>query len=550
MKKLFSSFAIVLVFSGCGALPSQPNFPEGAFSDIAVVFSKPTDGTSPIVSQTDTSMTFSGVHNEIQAGKVIISTVGNGALRKVQSSIVVAGNTVVQTEPASLGEAFKNLDVKLQPDFSQASFGDISSPTPGLTLKWISSTTASTSNSPRAFKLNNLEIGFNGLPVPNNNGSGNGISITGKVTMDANPELNMVINQASGSTLPSIASLRVGSKLNFHGSITVDSQYGGDLTASGTWLDLKGTPQVFFPLVFVPHLKIESSFKGTSAGKSQFTENLDVSASAFANYSRDSGWTIDKQFTPQITGSAEAEAEFGVEFKPVDVTLSYDLYNIAGPYLEAFLGVSATGKITIQNSVEGINAVVKAALGGEAGLKASIADNVPLFGKLFDFSWTPVSVPFTVGDLTLYEHFFPFVGTSSITVGDNGPAPDDVFSVAIDGVSLGQTTKGGTGAFRVTSLSPGAHTLTVVCLDDGANGADVGTLGIALSNLFTFSNGSTSISDQLSLGQSKDYMIIVPTAVASTQISSRISAPPRFVWANTNLANYGKTDRLVEPPNP
>lgn len=63
-----------------------------------------------------------------------------------------------------------------------------------------------------------------------------------------------------------------------------------------------------------------------------------------------------------------------------------------------------------------------------------------------------------------------------ITVTDCGTAADDIFLVAVDGGDVGVTPKGAANTFNV-ELSPGDHTITVTCLDDGGEplGSDIGT---------------------------------------------------------------------------
>ncbi len=63
-----------------------------------------------------------------------------------------------------------------------------------------------------------------------------------------------------------------------------------------------------------------------------------------------------------------------------------------------------------------------------------------------------------------------------ITVSDCGAAADDIFLVAVDGGDVGVTPKGAANTFNV-QLSPGDHSITVTCLDDGGNplGSDIGT---------------------------------------------------------------------------
>jgi hypothetical protein len=63
-----------------------------------------------------------------------------------------------------------------------------------------------------------------------------------------------------------------------------------------------------------------------------------------------------------------------------------------------------------------------------------------------------------------------------VTVTDCGPAADDIFLIDVDGNTLGVTPKGAANTFNI-ELSPGGHSATITCLDDGGDplGSDVGT---------------------------------------------------------------------------
>lgn len=63
-----------------------------------------------------------------------------------------------------------------------------------------------------------------------------------------------------------------------------------------------------------------------------------------------------------------------------------------------------------------------------------------------------------------------------VTVTDCGPAADDIFLIAVDGNTLGVTPKGAANTFNI-ELSPGPHSATITCLDDGSDppGNDIGT---------------------------------------------------------------------------
>jgi hypothetical protein len=105
--------------------------------------------------------------------------------------------------------------------------------------------------------------------------------------------------------------------------------------------------------------------------------------------------------------------------------------------------------------------------------------------------------------------------SGSITVGDNGSAADDAFSVSVDGIDLGTTAVGATNNLAVSNLRPGNHTLTITCVVAPDND---GTLGVALSNGWTFADGSTSLSANLTLNQVVAYTFVVPSTASKSHV--------------------------------
>ena len=134
-------------------------------------------------------------------------------------------------------------------------------------------------------------------------------------------------------------------------------------------------------------------------------------------------------------------------------------------------------------------------------------------------------------DTTSKTDPFPCVTTSdatgSILVNDNGPANDDVFEVKVDGIVLGRTPKGGSDTFGLNNLRPGTKTLSITCLDDGADGTDAGTLGVALNDGVTFEGGGTTASAEVAQGATVTYRIVVPSASRSQASVARRAELPK-----------------------
>jgi murein DD-endopeptidase MepM/ murein hydrolase activator NlpD len=97
--------------------------------------------------------------------------------------------------------------------------------------------------------------------------------------------------------------------------------------------------------------------------------------------------------------------------------------------------------------------------------------------------------------------------TGSITVADNGSAADDAFTVAINGLTVCQTSIGATNTCAVGNLRSGTATLTIT-----ANIApdDIGTFGITLANGLRFQGGGTSVSGVIPRGGTESFIITIP----------------------------------------
>jgi hypothetical protein len=105
-----------------------------------------------------------------------------------------------------------------------------------------------------------------------------------------------------------------------------------------------------------------------------------------------------------------------------------------------------------------------------------------------------------------------------ITVTDCGPAADDVFLVAVDGGDVGVTPKGAANTFNV-DLSPGNHSVTITCLDDGGEplGADIGTVCVSIVIYGGPAIGGDEI--LIAYGGSADVGFYVPEGPAAATVN-------------------------------
>lgn len=523
---------IVSLGCGTGNGSSGPTEPQGTVTGKlaaqSVYLSKPSDEPTAIDAN---SVTLPGNRPEIHAGTVLVSSRDTGFIRKVTSSTTASGKTICQTTSAGLPDAFTELHLKAQPQFDRATVGDITSGVPGLTFTWVDAP-ASKSASTRATSPKALQLDFSKLGL---SGSGSGsFSVSGTVDFQATTELDLDIDTAPGSILPSLDDLNVAVNCTMTGTLTLSASGSGQIAAKQTWFDKNvGPPIVVGWLVFVNHLTVESDLNGEASGDITHSQTVNANATAGVTYTRGGGWSTTGTFNPSL-GATETnvDAEFGLTLIPVKVTLKCELYGLVGAYgtIDANItgsGVKQLGPDPVTgNQVEGIQADVNGGLEGSIGISNDLPNSInSLLGLK---GTTPPSKDFTLASTSLYSHFFPLTGQSEIVVIDNGDASDseDVFSVTLDGGSLGFAAKGSSGSYDVNNLSPGTHTISVTYVDqgnDGETGDPPASLEIDLNNGLTFSDGTTTVSqDNLPFNVAQSYTIVVPTKGKQAQRSVRI----------------------------
>lgn len=122
LAKLFLSGLLLLtLITGCGSGEGKGGWGEntsdsdnnkGKLRENALFVEKYPTVTLASVTDNVYTYTYSGAKPDIQAGTVLIGTEGNGYLRKAVSVQDQNGTLVVDTEPASLTEAFEELHLK------------------------------------------------------------------------------------------------------------------------------------------------------------------------------------------------------------------------------------------------------------------------------------------------------------------------------------------------------------------------------------------------------------------------------------------------------
>lgn len=480
-------------------------------------------GRIQLASQTETSMVLSGDVPAFRAGDVVVSTLGDGALRKVVSVTKSQNTTTLQTQQAGFADAFKNLDFRFNRPLTSADLGTLPAGGEGIELSWVDSPAASGNGTAAAVVGQQvIRVDFKKLSLSGSRG----IEVNGSASFQLNPDLAVNLVRQSGQSGPTIT-LDASVSPSYSHIITLGSTYGGSISGFVKREFRLGS----FPIPGVPvrataYLTFRSSVSGTAAGRFGTSYTASMNGVAALRRGLDGQFRTEHNFSALNTGKFEyVESTLGVDVIPVEVGFEFRFYGVGGPYFT--LGpkgtVSGSFEVDRLTGKEGIRAKVQGSMDGSVGIAGNLDFLKLLFKDASEVSFSLAEIPFTVGaPRVLFDQFFPFPNRGNIVVADNGSSPDDIFEVAVGGVVLGRTTKGGSGQFRVGSLAPGSTQLRLTTIEDDD---PPGTYGITLDNGVTFSDGSRTRSGGLALGTSATFTIIIPDSSGTSRV---LSAPPRM----------------------
>lgn len=460
-----------------------------------------------LVAQDDSSMTVDGQLPRIAVGDVIVSTLGDGAVRRVVSVTQTSSGLRLATEAAALHEAFSRFELDynstLQPSDLSPTFdtGD-----PELELAWSAQARAQSQGQtqhPAALNGPKLNMKYKRF------GGDAGLVVDGNAQFQLAPHLSMSLETAPGASIPTLI---YSASINpaYSHALTISSAFGGSISMEKESREIKLGRIVVAdpPIVIVPVLKISGGAKGVAAGKFSTTHTASVSGTASVRRGIDGRVIVDRNYQALATGKFDsAEGSLQVSLIPAKLELMFKFYGIGGPFFSLTAEESAKAAFE-RNGVagqEGVRATSEVTLKGGIGLGGSVAFLERLLKDLRgDFEL--VSYEWPILQRPLADAFFPFTSAGSIVVRDNGNEPDDIFEVALDGAVLGRTSKGGTGQFRVSSLRPGTHSLRIATIEDDQ---PPGTWEARLSDGLRFLDGTTVKKGELALG---DFVTLDVTA--------------------------------------
>jgi fibronectin type 3 domain-containing protein len=469
---------------------------------------------------------------DLQAGDIIISTIGNGFLRRIISiSASEEGLIRVETEEASLLDAVEEGDFIASPeDFSvdlKASLLE-----GGVKVAAIRKT---------AFKAPEVDLTIN--KVIYERGAVK-VTLVGSMTLDFEPDFKLSIGRKHW-VVPYLKQFRAILKMDNADNLAVIAEGGWQGEKRVKLGTMRFSPIPLGYIVLVPQADL---YVGVEAGiGASMTAEVTVAASVRAGviYKRKTGWDAVGGFTksfsflsPTVTAQAYARGYINPEFTML-------LYGIAGP------SVSLDGYLKMDAWVPPLSWTLS------AGIQACVGGKIDLvFTERRLPNWCPIRyeealiqyTPPGVLEVTPAGEFAasgleggPFTSKKVYTLTNTGYAPitwsvsasrnwvDARKNIAIAAMAAAKMKSASLGADRMFSiisqsprsgeLSPGDSVNVVVSLTSAANNLSAGTHTASVNFVNSTSNeGNTSRTVSLTV-QPADEPPSSPSGLTATALS-------------------------------
>jgi len=469
---------------------------------------------------------------DLQAGNIIVSTIGNGFLRRVTGiSASEEGLIRVETEQATLLDAVEEGDFIVSPEDFTVDLGT-SSLERGIKVAAVRKA---------ADKRPEVDLAINKViyergPVK--------VTLVGSMTLDFKPDFKLSIGRKHW-VVPYLK--------QFRAILEMDNSDDLSVIAEGSWQGKKRvklgtmrfTPIPLGYIVLVPQADL---YVGVEAGiGASMTAEVTVAASVRAGviYKRKTGWNavgrLTKSFSflsPTVSAQAYAKGYISPEFTML-------LYGIAGP------SVSLDGYLKMDAWVPPLSWTLS------AGIQACVGGKIDLvFTERRLPNWCPIRyeepliqyTPPGVLEVTPAGEFAasgleggPFTAKKVYTLKNTGYAPinwsvsasrnwvDARKNIAIAAIAAAKMKSASLGADRMFSiisqsprsgeLSPGDSVNVVVSLTSAANNLSAGTHTASVNFVNSTNNeGNTSRAVSLTV-QSADEPPSSPSGLAATAAS-------------------------------
>lgn len=479
------------------------------------------------VSKTGTAIT--GQAYKVNDVLIIDNASQRGIFKVTTAKKNAAGTPVYTLESAGLTDAFKKLDITFNRTLTPADTGQkIETGDPELQVSWVKKPVQWAGGAYRnQFAVDSVMAGGGGndpyLEVKLTNGnklstSDLGVTINGKTTFKLNPNIDFDFDLSKArynlvaKTQPAVSS-----------NYTVRSSYGGGQLKREFSKPFPAKPAIAWrgvimagtapiPVWITWQSRLTGSLSGQTSGKLDMNVNYTMADTLGVQADNEKGARVLTKPGSGNTGSITMtgiEAEHSASANIPNLSIEYMLYGLAGSSFDTGLKGNIKGIYKVKSDSpkeqEGIQVSPSLHYITNAAAKLNLGKTFPDPSK----HKLDKNLEITRTKLPPFNRFFPFTGEGAVVVNEDSSTVerDDVFRVAINGIDLGITKQTGSGQFRVKSLAPGDHKLTITTIEDEN---PPGTWEISLNEGITFSDGSTYDKGTLPLNQSKNFDIIVP----------------------------------------
>jgi len=422
--KLYTKLICIAVFlagiscvtSSCKKDNGSPSPDEVVIAkDVQVINNQVWNDNLVAVDTSDYTIRFSkniSTSQSFKAGDYIVSSSGEGLLRKITNVSTLNDETVLQTESATLEDVIEQGDIDLDQPLTVSQVRNIDYYYSGVRLVNEGSKGADATQ----FKWDMADVVLYDY-------DGNNSTANDQIKISGNFECTYrITGKIKISWTLKLKEVKFGFKSSENLNLNLNSGVKYNFERKYTLASVNFTPITVFvgpvPVVFVPNLKIILGIDGSADGSlsSGITQNLSFDAGI--KYIKGDGWSpysdFDKSFTPQPL-VLKANASAGASLKP---ELSIKVYGVAGPFanlkfysrLEAnYLSEAFHWKL-YGGVMMGVGAKVEI-LG--KSLKSFSKDDLFKYELMLTQSTTPVTLPsISTGAITTFT-------TSSATGGGN-----------------------------------------------------------------------------------------------------------------------------------
>lgn len=448
MKKIIVLMIAGFMLVSCDP-QENPDPDEVVVSESAQIIEDQTwDENILLIDSTDYTLTFREDLNALlplEIGDVLVSTAGNGLLRKITgiTSTKGGGEIIVETEFASLTDVIEQgtiqAEVVLTPDDIQEVVFHYDGITP---------------------EPANVKGSVNHVTNWNiNTELYSGVRLTGQFVSDMTFILD--INVAGSSLNSAKSGIIMSETLTLQLSAALEREFDRDITIATITFAPIIIPVVGpLALVIVPKVEVKLGLEGSVGGTVTCSATQEIFVDAGIQYAKASGWSDYKTFTNEFSNTTpvleKANAEASVYIQP---ELSTKLYNVAGPYVNTKI----YGKLEIdanQETVEKEEPWWKLSVGINlnAGMNVEIFDLATLNYEKSDiigYEWliaqSPTKPKVTTGDITNIQS--TTASCSGNVTADGGQTVTDrgiCWSTSQNPTIENSKTSGGTGTGTFT----------------------------------------------------------------------------------------------------